>query len=400
MKAVLFADSHLGTSAARIPGRLDDQASALTQIADLAIAERADAVLCGGDVFNGPQVPSSHYRIVQRHLCAPLAEAGIVTVACSGGPGGHDSAGNEGEDNAMAVLDNAPHFHVRTRPALVALPGLIVACIPWAAPGHVRASLNGNADSDATVAELVLRIAQSLHDEARDKYPGVPVVALMHWSLSGWSTPTGMATDEFKEPVIDTDRLEAVGFDAVLAGHIHSPGVVNANVVGGAPDRPILYAGSPLPLDHGEATCEHGVWLLDIEPGRVTAEFRPLTYRPFVTLDFDHELGDIETQLALAEYLGWDPAMTGAIVRARYTLTAEQASRVTKRDVEQALLAAGAWHATAEPDVIRESRVRAAGVTESVAPMDALESWLAVQDPQLDGALAEGVRNWTREALA
>ncbi len=399
MKALLLADVHLGKSAASIPGRLDDQENALRQAAEIAISENVDCVLFGGDLFNGPGVPSSHYLRARRSLVAPLAEARIPTMAVSGN-GSHDSAGNEGEDNAMAVLDYAPHFHVRTRPALALLPGLVVACIPWAAPGHVRASLNGNADSDATVAELVLRIAQNLHDEARDKYPGVPCVALMHWSLSGWSTPTGMATDEFKEPVIDTDRLEAVGFDAVLAGHIHSPGVVNANVVGGAPDRPILYAGSPLPLDHGEASCQHGVWLLDIEPGLVSVDFRPLAYRPFVTLDFDPEYGDIEAQLALAERLGWDPAMTGAIVRARYTLTAEQASRVTKRDVEQALLAAGAWHATAEPDVIRESRVRAEGVVESMAPMDALESWLGVQDPPIDGALTEGVRAWTREALA
>ncbi len=163
---------------------------------------------------------------------------------------------------------------------------------------------------------------------------------------------------------------------------------------------PIIYAGSPLPLDQGERDCEHGVWILDIEPGRVTAEFRPLDYRPFVTIDIGF-YGDERSmeQVNIEDLIGITD-ITGAIVRARYTLTAEQASRVTKRDVEQALLAAGAHHAVAEPDVIRESRVRAAGVTESVAPMDALESWLGVQEPQLDGALAEGIREWTRGALA
>ena len=62
MKLIHAADIHLGRR--RLDGRLPDSdlADAFRHIAEVAIAEQADAFLLAGDLFDRPQVEPQHLR--------------------------------------------------------------------------------------------------------------------------------------------------------------------------------------------------------------------------------------------------------------------------------------------------------------------------------------------------
>ncbi len=398
MRVLAFSDVHLGAH-----GRTDDQEQVLYRIAALAIEERVDAVLFAGDMFEGPGVPSSHYLRVRRALCEPLAAAKIPVVAISGN-GKHDSAGPQGEENALAVLQGQdfgaeahgymPSFAVHTRPAITYVPpGLVVACVPWASVNRLRAHLNGQAeDADLMAAQLVLRIMAGLRAEASRDYPGVPCYLTSHFACSGWKTPTGKFTDELKDVVLPLDELEALGFDAVLRGHVHVPGVVNG---AGCGRPPVISLGSPGCLNHGEGSVPHGVWIL----GGEAPEFRPIEHRPFLTLDYtfwtEPEVFDCEDW-----HVGFGlslPNVDGAIVRLRYECTAEQARRIDRSKLLKALHDAGAREVTVEATVERQTRARVEGMSLSLSPGEALDLYLSEQG--INGRVGEGVTLWTQIAL-
>ncbi len=83
MKIVHVADTHLGRR--RLGGRLPDQdfADALAAIVTTAIAERADAFLIAGDLFDAPRIepPSLHQAM---DCLRPLRDAGIPVIAIEG----------------------------------------------------------------------------------------------------------------------------------------------------------------------------------------------------------------------------------------------------------------------------------------------------------------------------
>lgn len=388
MRVLAFSDVHLGAH-----GRTDDQEHVLARVAALAIEERVDAVLFAGDMFEGPGVPSSHYVRVRRALCAPLGQESIPVVAISGNSR-HDSAGNQGEENAMAVLQDPWRFEVRTRPALVPVDNAfgdvlaVVACVPWASVNRLRAHLNGTDDTDALAAQLVIRIMEQLRAEAERDYPGVPVYLVSHFATSGWKTPTGLPTDEIRDVVLPLDEIERLGFDAVCLGHIHVPGVING---AGSGRPPIISLGSPGCLNHGEGSVEHGVWIL----GGEVPEFRPIKGRRFHTTDLTGEDAILASQGAFSFVAGF--GYDGAIVRVRYSCTAEQTRRINQASVKTALLAAGAHEVTVEATVEREARARVAGMTATLGPLDALDLYLASQS--INGSVGDGVRAWTREAM-
>ena len=83
MKIIHTADIHLGRR--RLDGRLPDSdfATAFDYIANQAIAEKADAFLLAGDLFDRPQVEPPHLRQAQQVLRL-LKNAGIPVIAIEG----------------------------------------------------------------------------------------------------------------------------------------------------------------------------------------------------------------------------------------------------------------------------------------------------------------------------
>lgn len=365
--------------------RLADQAQLLAEIADLADEHRVDAVLLAGDVFHQPR-PAPDVLRVFRDFVDEMTYAETPLVAITGNAG-HDI---ENGDRPCALelfahLVNG-EFHVHRQPGLVALDGVTVATLPSVQVARLVAARNGG-DRDqvnADAAELLVAAARALRAQIPD---GTPAVLLAHWSISGAVTPDGADVGLFREPVLPLHDLEQLGFDAVIAGHIHkaqllSTGRLVQNGNGSHVTDPasrVFYVGSPMPLSHGEAKSKHGVWILDLAAD--TLEFVELESRRFVTIDVDIT-GATETSGLAYVDVGYqaNDLPEGAIVRARIRATADQWRRVDVPAIRDGLARMGASRITIEPDIVREDRARVEGVDEHLDELAALDLWITASD--------------------
>jgi DNA repair exonuclease SbcCD nuclease subunit len=392
-------DLHLGagTAFAPHPGeRLAEQAAVWAQIVSIAEEHECDAILFAGDAFERPRpTPAEMLAFGQ-----PLGGEIPVYAIC----GNHDVISADAP-NALEVFQTGRHYPLlqhdrkpavyRIRPFAGGADPVFVATLPWAPVSRLVAQ-HGGGDRLAIndyAAELLVGIARGLRADIDG-----PAILMLHWSVSGAVTPTGADVGIFAEPVLDLGDLEALGFDAIVMGHIHKAQPLGTL----APDdelMPIFYVGSPLPLNFGEAMCDHGVWLLDIDeairPRRVHADFMPIESRRFVTHDLD--LTTHEGVFDLASL----PDVRDAIVKVRYRATSEQARRIDHAAIKAALYDAGAHHVyNIEPTIERENRARVEGLDESLDEMDALAMYLDANGVNGDNATAlrEKTTNYLQEA--
>jgi DNA repair protein SbcD/Mre11 len=396
-------------------GRRDDQEQVIERIVDLAIERRADLFLHGGDVFHGPTVYPEDLGVVRRAL-ARLRGAGIQVVIASGN-GAHDQA-MRGE-NALAVFSEYDGVSVFGTPGIFLERGIVVGVMPWVSPARLQARYGSAANRDevnAHVAELLVNVAQGLLEDCRRVGTDLPAVLLTHFAISGASLPTGLPVDLMSEPVLPLGELEALGFDAVVASHIHKPQILSD-------EHLVFFTGSPMAHDFGEAGFEHGVWILDFDllteeggvnesssgvhgqqmsplrspendrSGRSFAstsppaasgsavEFVPIESRPLITLDFDHE--DAVAQIALSASLGWD-IPDGAIVRLRYTATQEEQRRIDVLAIRRQLADAGAHSVQIDAQIVRADRARVEGLDGSLSELAAFDLWTETYDFERD----------------
>lgn len=356
-----------GADYGRYPGdRLNDQQATFQNIADLAVDRNVDAVLHAGDVFERRRPTPGELLAVKRPL-ATLETHGIPTVVLAGN---HDVETFDGPC-ALDVLANG-FVRVSRRPEVVDLGGVAVGTLPWSPLGHLLSAREGDRDrAHADAADLLLSVARDLRDRADG-----PAVLLAHWALAGASLPTGLPVEQLREPVLDTDALADLGFDAVAAGHIHS-----AAHVGQPGDPPIFHVGAPMVTNFAEADTAHGVWIVDTDD--VSAMFVPLEDRPFVTLDYDYSrldppaLTGVETVRDAAN----DLDLTGAVVRVRMRATVEQAARIDQHGIRSVLLDAGAHKVYAVTvETVRAGRARVQGLDENATEREAVSMWAAEQD--------------------
>jgi DNA repair protein SbcD/Mre11 len=372
----LHAGAHLGYG--RTPQeRLDDQEQTLNRCVDLAIEHDVDAVLLAGDLWDARKPTPAALMAVVRPLRRLRAELGCDILAI---PGNHDVEA-AGSALALDLLEDIVDVH--REPGIWQTRGCSVVTLPWAPGVNRLVAARDGGDRDETHdlgAQLLLRTAADL----RAQVDG-PAVLLLHWSISGASTPTGILTDEFSEVVLDVDALDSLGFDAVVAGHIHKPQTLYG---GPHSERSAFYVGSPAPVDFGEAESDHGCYLLEVDEEAARLQFLPVESRCFLTLDFDHE--DPFAQMALSHQVGWD--VEDAVVRVRYTATEEQARRIDHAEITRALLEAGAHRVWAiEAKVERATRARVE-VAEDLSPLAAFDLYAEASEIAPDLAAAARAR--------
>lgn len=384
--------------------RLADQERVWRRVIEIGCEHGVDAMLFGGDAFHRP-TPSPEELLA---FARPLLDAPFPVLAITGNS--HDTRSAE-LPVAMELVDTGvfgTHGLLRLSrvPEVMYGDGYAVATLPWTPPGRLVAARDGSVDRDLLnreIADHLVQCAAELRRRIEQERPAsVAAVLLLHWSVSGAATPDGALTDLFHEPVLELAALEELEFDIVIGSHIHRPQALTdgkpAYVPGGGDewifDPSFLYTGSPLPLSHGEASCEHGVWIVDLD-GSARAQFVPIESRPFVTLNVD------APELAAAADLADDPTflrdmvtggddIDGAIVRVRYAATAEQATRIDNTAIRQALLDAGAAKVSVQPDIIREQRARVDGLTEQIDDPAAVDLYLSTVG--CDEAIAPAVR--------
>ncbi|WNI14209.1 exonuclease SbcCD subunit D [Actinacidiphila sp. ITFR-21] len=260
MRFLHTSDWHLGRSFHRV-SLLDAQRAFLDHLVATAAAERVDAVLVAGDVYDRAVPPLSAVELFDGALHR-LAELGVPTVMISGN---HDSARRLG---VGAGLMGRAGIHLRTDPATCDRPVLLadeygdvaVYGLPYLEPALVRQEFGAErADHAAVLGAAMDRVRADL--AARPA--GTRSVVLAHAFVTG-GQPSASERDITAGGV---QAVPAAVFDAVhyaALGHLHGCQTVSER---------IRYSGSPLAYSFSEEHHRKSMWLVTLGPaGEVAAE--------------------------------------------------------------------------------------------------------------------------------
>jgi exonuclease SbcD len=265
------------------------------------------------------------------------------------------------------VLARREGWEAVDRPRVIRVGDVAICALGHLDRHWLRAQPDMEKVPDAEVYQILgdqfLTIARGLYAEARADYPDAACVLVCHQTLAGaHMSESQQAFLGDLGLVVDARALTAIGFEGVVAGHLHRHQIVLESPC------PVLYPGSIERVDFGEEHEAKGFVIADVELGRFAWEFIETPARRFVTLD---------------SFIG-DTDVDGAIVRL-LNVAPEADTAVLRRSLE----AAGAFEITE----IRKRRVDvpeiAGGLSESLGPLEALSAYFA-DDPEADLLVALG----------
>jgi exonuclease SbcD len=290
MRFLHTSDWHLGRSLHRADLR-EAQAAFLAHLVETVRAERVDAVLVAGDVYDRA-IPSLDAVALYEDGLARLRAAGARVVLISGN---HDSARRLGVNGALI---DAAGVHLRTRAEAVADPVLLddehgqvaVYGIPYlepalglpgilpAGPLPPVAEPAGAGPAVARSHAAVLGAAAGLIRADAAARGAARTVVLAHAWVAGGRTDAERA-DSASRQASGSERDISVGgigyapaglfdgFGYVALGHLHGRQVLANH---------LRYAGSPLPYSFSEKDHQKGSWLVEVgADGTASAEWVP-----------------------------------------------------------------------------------------------------------------------------
>jgi exonuclease SbcD len=266
MRLLHTSDWHLGRSLHRADLRAA-QAAFLDHLVDTVRAEKVDAVLVSGDVYDRAVPPVDAVELCEDALLR-LHDTGARIVLISGN---HDSARRLGFGSGL--LDKAG-VHLRTRPGALAKPVLLedesgpvaVYGIPYLEPDAVRGELpEAEPDMPRGHAGVLGHAIARVHADADAR--GVRRRVVM---AHGWVTG-GAASESERDITVggvgQVPRELFGGFSYAALGHLHGQQTVAEQV---------RYSGSPLPYSFSEAAHRKGSWLVELDgAGAARAEQVP-----------------------------------------------------------------------------------------------------------------------------
>ncbi|MBZ9594124.1 exonuclease SbcCD subunit D [Streptomyces erythrochromogenes] len=295
MRFLHTSDWHLGR---RFHGEdlIDAQRRVLDHICETVRAERVDALLVAGDIYDRAIPGLDAVRLFSDAL-HQLADLEIPTVMISGN---HDSAHRLG---VGARLLARARVHLRTDPADVGTPVLLedsdgpvaVYAVPYLEPTLVHTRLGaGTASHQAVLTSALDRIRADLG--ARPE--GTRSVVLAHAFITAGGTPAGETGSERNISVggvADADAAVFDGIDYTALGHLHRAQRVT--------DR-VHYSGSPLAYSFSETGHDKSLTLVDL-PGNAQPNAVPTVTRKALPPDLRLPLARLRGHL---EDLLTDPA--------------------------------------------------------------------------------------------
>jgi exonuclease SbcD len=262
MRLLHTSDWHIGRS---LHGTdlLAEQESVLSGLAAVVAAERVDAVLVAGDVYDRA-VPSADATAVLDRVVGRLLKAGAAVVMT---PGNHDSARRLG---TFSGLLSAAGLHVRASTGRLDEPVLLadehgevaVYGLPFLEPEVARHELgvDGARSHEAVLGAAMERVRADLFLR-----PGARSVVLAHAFVGG-----GVPSESERDICVGgVDLVPAAVFDGVdyvALGHLHRPQTLTPR---------LRYSGSPLAYSFGEAGQQKQAWLIDLDANGL-AEVRPV----------------------------------------------------------------------------------------------------------------------------
>ena len=292
------ADWHLGRLF-HARSLLEDQAHILGQFVELVKAERPDAVLIAGDVYDRAVPPPEAVALLDDVLGRIVVDAGVPVVMIAGN---HDSA-QRLEFGARLMRAQGLHVAGRTlaEAASVTLQDahgeVRVYALPYAEPAVVRDAMGADLPSHEAALRAQLDAIRAVHP------PGVRAVVVGHAFVVG-----GAASESERPLSVGGSGAVAAdlfaGFDLVALGHLHRP-----QTLGGGR---IHYAGSLLKYSLSE--CAHGKSVSRIElDGDGTVSITPVPLQPL------RDVRVVEGELAALLAAGADDPQRDDYIHARLT---------------------------------------------------------------------------------
>ena len=257
MRLLHTSDWHLGRSFHR-EDLLGAQEAFVDWLVGVVVAERVDAVVVSGDVYDRA-LPSVDAVALCDDALARLAGTGAEVVLISGN---HDSARRLGFGAAVMRRGGV---HLRTDPRAVDEPVLVgdehgpvgVFALPYLEPDAVRADLGCEGRSQAAVVTAAM-------DRVRARLAGEPMrsVVLAHAFVAG-----GEASESERDVSVGGSGLVPAsafaGVTYAALGHLHGPQEMAPGV---------HYSGSPLAMSFSEEHHRKSVALVELgasAPARV-----------------------------------------------------------------------------------------------------------------------------------
>ena len=263
MKLIHLSDLHLGKRVNEF-SMIDDQRHVLDQILRVIDAERPDAVLIAGDVYDKP-VPTAEAVALLDWFLVELSGRQLQVFVISGN---HDSAERMafgGRLMEQSGVHLAPVYDgTVARWTLTDEHGPVhLYLLPFVKPVHVRRCF-----PEREIETYTDAVAAAV--EAMDVDPAARNVLVTHQFV------TGAARCESEEVSVGgSDNVDASVFDKfdyVALGHLHGPQTVGRETV--------RYCGTPLKYSFSEVHHKKSVTVVELgEKGTVTVRTVPLTPR-------------------------------------------------------------------------------------------------------------------------
>ena len=235
-----------------LDGRDFSAAAGWNDIVKHALDEKVDLVLLAGDVVDWENRYFEAYGPLEKGV-RRLVEAGIAVWAVAGN---HDvealpKLAKAMEGSGFRLLGRGGKWER----AVLEQDGAAVLCVDgWSFRERFE-----------KIPPLTSYVGQRM--------AGVPSLVMLHGDLDQGKSVYA--------PVSRSD-MTRIGADFWLLGHIHKP--MLDSLPGGAP---ILYPGSPMALDPGEAGV-HGPWVLEVEGGNLQAPRQmPLSRMRYESIELD-----------------------------------------------------------------------------------------------------------------
>ena len=281
-------------------------------------------------------------------------------------PGNHDIT-----DGGLSIVDDlatrAPGWTGHTGSGVELVGETAVCVIPWLSTAWYRALPGKEALPDAQaykeLREYYLTIARGLFVKA-EKAGARDAILVGHQQLSG-----GRMTEKQQvflgdlDLVVDAGALAAIGFVAVVFGHVH-----RAQTVIDEPACPVLFAGSIERVDFQEQDEQKSFVVLEVEGGRAKVERMPTPARHMVTVTGDGSFNEAAVEDSIVRGIDLDPD-------------------IDESDLRRALLAAGALEVMGLRRRKVDAPAAARGLSESLSPEQLVEAYYA-GDPERDAMVA------------
>ncbi len=394
IRVLHFADLHIGMEnygrldpATGISSRIRDFLDRLDEVSAYARDHDADLVLFAGDAFKTRDPDPTQQREFARRIKLLAEHAPVLMLV-----GNHDVPGIAARATSVDIFSTleVPNVIVGRTPGSRVLETkrgpIFLAWMPFPVRSRllVREESRGASieDLDRALESIVTETLADLARQAAEH--DLPRVLAGHFSVSGATYGSERSVMVGRDLVIAKSFLADPAWDYVALGHIHKHQNLTASeageqVSGGAGVPPVVYSGSLERIDFGEEVEPKGFCWINLARGATTWEFVQVHARPFHTLKIDAR-GQADPTQAVLEAIARRP-LSGAIVRVTVQLEEGQEPLLRKREVEQALTAAGvATIAGLNAEVERTVRVPGVGgAAESLTPLQWLERYFAAR---------------------